>query len=153
MSKTRRLPTTLQLDFAERKCRKLNPDVDCEQIDFRAEIDDTLTYGENLSNLQENYPQFNWSEPEFTGPKSQEQSDVWEAESLVDPYSYGVKKKSAILKGERAVKRAKKLRTALKECEEAPPLPPKKKKRRKCEKTQWVEPHEVPGYWRCPAKK
>lgn len=148
MAKTRRLPTVLQLGLAEGRCRKLNEDIDCENVDFRSLIDNSLQWNENLGNLQSAHPELSWEKPEFAGPKSKEQSDLWEAEGLVEDYSYGVSKKSAIKRGKTAIKKAKKLRVDLKECREAPPKPRKKRKPRVCkEKTVFV-----PGYYRCPTK-
>ena len=152
MAKTRRLPTTLQLDFAQRKCERLNiPDL-CEKVDFRAMIDDRAIYSENLGNLEREYPELNWTEPIMMGPRSFEAAQVQEAGDMVDDYSYGVAKKSRIKKGERAVKRVQKLKVDLKECQEAPPTEKKKKRKRKCDKTEFVEGHNVEGFYRCPSK-
>jgi len=40
-----------------------DPSAEMDNIDWEAVIDSTLSFGENLHNLEENYPQYRWRVP------------------------------------------------------------------------------------------
>ena len=142
----RRLPTTLQLQHAERLCERLNRPIDCERVDFRALVSDRETYSENLESIANAHPELQWEERTM-GPKSLEEAQVWEASDMVDEFSYGVVKKSKIKKLERDSRRAGRLKKKLVECEEIPRRYPSKPG------TCRIKTVKVGSYSRCPPRK
>jgi len=56
----KRLPTRTQIHVLERKFRAYNPGFGADVVDFKAHVGERETFGENLENLQEAYPGFDW---------------------------------------------------------------------------------------------
>ena len=117
----RRLPTKLQISHAENFFCERNPPCDAlDLIDMQAVIDGSLTMRENIQALQEQYPQFNWSEKAEIGPSSYEKEIVDSARKDVGEFSYDILKKSKIESLQRAEGRSRRLQKKLEICETQP---------------------------------
>ena len=146
MSMARRLPTILQIQKLEDRFCRLNED-DCGAIDFRAEVDNSLTYGENQANIESRYSQYIWEEQDPDIPARQIEEAVIEGlQEEADPYSYTILKKYKIKALERDSRRATRLSKKLDECEATPRRTPSRPGvcRRKTV--------EVRKYLRCPPR-
>lgn len=89
-----RLSDPLQERHALHRFKRLNPDVDPSEIDFKAVIGRKESYRENVESFKEEYPQHRWDE----GPSPNEYGDIMasQARGELDPWGYDVIKKRRI---------------------------------------------------------
>ncbi len=122
----RRLPTRIQIQKLEERFCRLNEE-DCGAIDFRAEVDNSLTYGENQANIESSYSQYVWEDPDPGIPARQLEEAVIEGlQEEADPYSYTILKKYKVEALQRDSRRATRLTKKLDECEATPRRAPSK---------------------------
>jgi len=115
-----RLPTRLQIQKLEDRFCRLNEE-DCGAIDFRAEVDNSLTYGENQANIESSYPQYVWEAPDPGIPaRAIEEAVIEGLQEEADPYSYAIVKKYKVKALERDSRRASRLTKKLDKCEATP---------------------------------
>jgi len=142
----RRLPIRLQIQKLEDRFCRLNEE-DCGAIDFRAEVDESLTYGENQANIESRYSQYIWEDPDPDIPaRAIEEAVIEGLQTEADPYSYTILKKYKVEALQRDSKRATRLSKKLSDCEAAPrrlPSRPGVCKRKTI---------KVTGYSRCPPR-
>ncbi len=142
----RRLPTRLQIQNLEDRFCRLNEE-DCGAIDFRAEVDESLTYGENKANIESRYSQYIWEDPDPDIPaRAIEEAVIEGLQTEADPYSYTILKKYKVEALQRDSRRATRLSKKLSDCEATPRRLPSKPGvcRQKTIK--------VTGYSRCPPR-
>ncbi len=114
----RRLPTVLQIQNLEDLCNRLNEDCN---IDFRAEIDDSLTFGENKANLIANFPQFIWEDTGKAPPaRFFEEEIIDQLRREAEPFNFDVIKRSRVESLQRDSRRAVRLGKKLETCEARP---------------------------------
>ncbi len=122
----RRLPTRIQIQKLEDRFCRLNED-DCGAIDFRAEVDNSLTYGENQANIESRYSQYVWEDPDPEIPaRAIEEAVIEGLQSEADPYSYTIMKKYKVEALQRDSRRSIRLSKKLDECEATPRRAPSK---------------------------
>lgn len=84
---SRVMPKALQIYTYKRIFLSANadledPEAEMENVDWESVIDDTLTFGENRQNLEENYPQYSWESPK------EERKHKWQSEYSDDSVVY-----------------------------------------------------------------
>ena len=121
----RRLPTRIQIQKLEDRFCRLNEE-DCGAIDFRAEVDESLTYGENQANIESQYSQYIWTEPEKVPARAYEEQVIEGLKAEAEPYAYDLVKSYKLEALQRDSRRADRLDKKLEECRDLPRRPPSK---------------------------
>lgn len=70
----------IQIRNLKRRCKKLNPDKDCDSLDYEAFVSSTDTYWTNLDNMKDAYPDFEW--------KTEEEREIPEEKILGEELEY-----------------------------------------------------------------